>query len=42
MKKAKDSLQDSNNPNIELFTISLSLIILITSITFLEEGILII
>ena len=40
MKKAQVSFQDSNDPKIELFTISLSLIIFMTSVTFLIESIL--
>ena len=40
MKIAQENSQDFNNPNIEFFTISLSLIIFITSVTFLVESIL--
>jgi hypothetical protein len=40
MKKAQENFQDFNDPKIEFFTISLSLIIFIASVTFLVESIL--
>jgi hypothetical protein len=39
MVKTQESFQDFNNPKIEIFTISLSLIIFLASVAFLVESI---
>ncbi|WP_262503065.1 hypothetical protein [Polaribacter glomeratus] len=39
MKEAQENLEESNDPRIEFFTISLSLIILTASVAFLIESI---
>lgn len=40
MKKAQENPQDSRDQNINFFKISLSLMILMTSVTFLVESVL--